>query len=148
MVVLFFILPLVPVFFAGNILAGYVSVPISFSSAVFCGLAVYFLLVVVAYLMILLRFSFTSFVVTRNEITIASGIINRRFKSISFDQVQDIDITINILKRLFGLGEINIWTASQSQTGSGLPEPGATLVLNPKDAEWLKNFILDNRPGA
>ena len=86
--------------------------------------------------------------VTNNEITISTGILLRRFKSVSFDQVQDIDITVGILKSIFGLGDINIWTASQSQTGNGLPKSDGALTLGSKDAEWLKNFILDNRPGA
>ena len=148
LVILFFVVPLVPICWAVSFFGPYVDLPFSFAGAVQIGIGIYLLLVVIAYLMILLRFAFTSFTVTNNQITIASGIITRRFKSISFDQVQDVDITIGIVKFFFGLGDINIWTASQSQAGGGLAQPGATLTLRPKDAEWLKNFILDNRPGA
>ncbi|MFA6376526.1 MAG: PH domain-containing protein [Candidatus Paceibacterota bacterium] len=148
LVILFFVLPLVPIYWAISILGGYIDIPLSFAGIAQIGIGIYFLLVVIAYLIILLRFSFTSFIVTNNQITIATGIINRRFKSISFDQVQDVDITIGILKYLFGLGDINIWTASQSQTGGSFPNPSATLVINSKDAKWLKDFILDNRPEA
>lgn len=148
LVLLYFILPLVPIFFAVSLLGEYAAIPAQFAGMVWGALGFYFLLVVIAYLMILLRLSFTSFVVTDNEITIESGIITQRHKSISFDQVQDTDITIDIFKLFFRLGDMNIWTASQSQAGDGLPKPSATLALDSKDAEWLKDFILDNRPGA
>jgi len=148
LVILFFVVPLIPICWAVSFLDSYIDIPSSFGAIVQLGIGIYLLLVAIAYLMILLCFAFTSFAVTDNQITIASGIITRRFKSISFDQVQDVDITIGIFKFFFGLGDINIWTASQSQAGGGLAQPGAALTLRAKDAEWLKNFILDNRPGA
>ncbi len=147
-VILYFVLPLALIAIAGFFASKYIVIPGIIAHYLWIALAVYLLLIIIGYLLILLRYAFTTFVVTNNEITIATGILLRRFKSVSFDQVQDIDITMGVLKSIFGLGDMNIWTASQSQTGNGLPRSDAMLTLESKDAEWLKNFILDNRPGA
>lgn len=147
-VFLYFVLPLAPIAVAVFVASKYIAIPGSAAYSLWAALAVYSLLIIIGYLLILLRYAFTTFVVTNNEITISTGILLRRFKSVSFDQVQDIDITVGILKSIFRLGDMNIWTASQSQIGNGLPRSDAMLTLDSKDAEWLKNFILDNRPGA
>ena len=86
------------------------------------------------------------FIVENDKITINSGVIIRRSKSIPFDKVQNVENVGGILLRLFGLSRVNIWTSSPEQIQVNKKEttyrPDGRLELNTPDAEWLKNFIL------
>ncbi|HUV80994.1 MAG TPA: PH domain-containing protein [Patescibacteria group bacterium] len=87
-----------------------------------------------------------SFIVEDNKITINSGIIIKKSKSIPFTIIQNVDNVQGILHRVFGLSKVNIWTSSPEQItahkGSTTHKPDGSLDLFVKDSDWLKNFIL------
>lgn len=93
-----------------------------------------------------LYYNLLTFIVENEKITINSGIIIKRSKSIPFNQVQNVDIVRGLLHRLFGLCKINIWTSSVGQIQFSKKEatrrPDGTLDINTSDGKWLKNFIL------
>jgi len=99
------------------------------------------------FLYTLFYYSFISFVVEKNKLTINSGIIIKKSKSIAFDKVQNISNVRGLLCRLFGLSLFKIWTASPSQIKIGNEKteirPDGALWLDYSDSEWLRNFILD-----
>lgn len=79
-----------------------------------------------------------SFIVKNNEITINSGIIHKKSKTLLFQSVQTVNIETSLSKKLFGLSELEIWTASPAQSRG---EADVTLILETKDAEQLKDII-------
>jgi uncharacterized membrane protein YdbT with pleckstrin-like domain len=99
------------------------------------------------FLYISIYYSFITFVVDDNKLTINSGIIIKISKSIAFDKVQNVSSIQSLLCRLFGLSILRIWTASPSQIEirreRSENRPDGILWLNYSDSEWLKNFILD-----
>ena len=101
------------------------------------------------FLYLMLFYNSFTFVVEDNKITINSGIITKRSKSIPFSIIQDVDNVSGILHRVFGLSEVNIWTSSPEQVqvykGSTTHKPEGSLDLIAEDGDWLKNFILDKR---
>lgn len=92
---------------------------------------------------LLLLYNSITFIVETNRITLNYGIIIKRSKSVSFDKVQSVENVKGVFKRIFGLSDVNIWTASPEQIGKkGLHKPDLTLELLVKDADWLRSFIL------
>ena len=95
-----------------------------------------------------------SFIVSEHSITINSGVILRNSNTIDFSKIQNIDNMRGPLQMLFGLTNVNIWTASMNQIsfsnrGGGRSRPEAFLPLTKEDAEWLRNYIAgQTRPAA
>jgi uncharacterized membrane protein YdbT with pleckstrin-like domain len=93
-----------------------------------------------------LDYNSINFIVEENKITINSGIIMKRSKSIPFGSIQHITNVSGIFRRLFGLSTVYIWTSSPSQIHISRGESGnrasGILELEKADGEWLKNFIL------
>jgi len=92
----------------------------------------------------LLLYRSISFIVEDGRITINSGIITKKSKVIPFNKIQNVNCVRGLLIRIFGLSVVNIWTASPSQININAKKPDGVLILTVDDAEWLKNFIINN----
>lgn len=118
------------------------TVPFSWMTGLVSGFGL--LLGACAYIYLLLYFHFFSFVVEDKKITINSGIIIKRSKTISFDQIQSVDNVRGILAQVFGLTKTNIWTSSPQQinlqSGQSQNLPDVSIILLREDGDWLKNF--------
>jgi uncharacterized membrane protein YdbT with pleckstrin-like domain len=101
------------------------------------------------FLYLLLWYECFNFIIEENKITINSGIIIKRSKSIPFGTIQKVENIQGIMHRLFGLSRINIWTSSPEQIrthkGTSIHRPDGRLDLLLEDGEWLNNFILDKQ---
>lgn len=98
------------------------------------------------FLYLLLYYNSFSFILEDNKITINSGVIIKRSKSIPFNIIQNVENVRGILHRIFGLSKVDIWTSSPEQIraykGSTTHKPDGSLDLVVEDGDWLKNFIL------
>jgi len=101
------------------------------------------------FLYLLLYYNAFSFVIEENKITINSGVIIKKSRSIPFNAVQNVENVRGILRRMFGLSTVKIWTSSPEQIkvykGTASHKPDATIELTIEDGEWLKNFILGKK---
>ena len=115
--------------------------PIIWILIIFIGLPLYFYL--------LLFYNSFNFIVEDNKITLNSGVIIKKSKSIPYAIIQNIENVRGLLHRIFGLSRVNIWTSSPEQIkaykGSTTHKPDGDLDLIIDDGEWLKNFILDKK---
>jgi uncharacterized membrane protein YdbT with pleckstrin-like domain len=95
-----------------------------------------------------------SFIVADQSITINSGVVVKRSKTIDFNKVQNVNNVRGPLQMIFGLAQVDLWTASQDQisfstvsygngrTGTRMQaKPEGRLYLLKQDAEDLKNVI-------
>jgi len=100
-------------------------------------------------LWLLLDYACISYVISEHMITINSGILIKRSKSIPFAGVQNINNSRDPISMIFGISKINIWTASPSQiqinNGNSENAPSGLLLLRDDDAVWLKDYILKNK---
>ncbi len=94
-------------------------------------------------LWLLLDYACTSFVVAEKTLTINSGILIKKSKSIPFDSVQNINNSRGLIAMMFGVSKINIWTSSVAQihinNGNSDNRPSGSLLIARSDAEWLKD---------
>jgi len=101
------------------------------------------------YLYFLFIYDATKFVVGENKITINSGIFIKKSKSVAFSGIQNVENVKGILRQMFGLSTVKIWTSSPSQIKISKSEsehmPDGMLILEDSDADWLKNYILDKQ---
>jgi len=121
--------------------------PTIFWHPLFWILTIFFGLPIFVYL--LLFYNSFNFIVEDNKITINSGIIIKKSKSIPFSIIQNVENVRGLLHRIFSLSRVNIWTSSPEQIkvykGSTTHKPDGDLDLVVDDGEWLKNFILDKK---
>ncbi|MDF1496972.1 MAG: PH domain-containing protein [Patescibacteria group bacterium] len=90
-----------------------------------------------------------SYNVEEDKITINKGILFKKSKTIAYHSIQNINILKGPLQSLAGISSINIWTASPGQQlgHHNHDTPGkadGSLLLNTTDANWLRDFILNN----
>lgn len=79
-----------------------------------------------------------SYVIEKDQITISRGIIIKSSNTINYNLVTNIAIERNVFCRIMGLSNVFLITANTFS--------GGVLLLNKDNAEWLKNYILNNRP--
>lgn len=84
--------------------------------------------------------------VMENSITVNSGILFRQYETVPFDRIQVIDNERGPLLWLFGLTELEIWTASPDQLSiageHSSARPDATIILSRETAEALKAHMI------
>ena len=66
--------------------------------------------------LIFLRYYRFRYRITRTEIIIQSGIINRQHRSIPIERIQNIEIEQSVLPRIFGTAKVKIETAGSAKT--------------------------------
>lgn len=68
------------------------------------------------------------------------GVFNKKYASIPYDRIQNVDISRTLLQRIFGISEIRIQTAGQSGKVSA---EGRLPGLSRNDAEDLREKLLE-----
>ena len=76
-----------------------------------------------------------------------SGIINKKYVTIPFDRIQNVDINRGIISRFFGLSDISIQTAGSSAVmgrygASGVGGEGYLPGLSKETAEQLRDELI------
>ncbi len=84
----------------------------------------------------LLRWFFTHFILTNRKLILSSGILNKSFKVIPLDQVNDISGSQNVWERIFNYGDLVIESAG---------EFGQQPFTNIGDPKKVRSQILEQR---
>lgn len=80
---------------------------------------------------------------TPNEIKLERGIIWKRYSSIPYERVQNVDITRGILARIIGFSTLNIQTAGYHYAGKGGSfSEGYIPAVSIKKAEETRDFLM------
>jgi uncharacterized membrane protein YdbT with pleckstrin-like domain len=80
---------------------------------------------------------------TSNELKLERGIIWKKYSTIPFERVQNIDIKRGILARIIGFSTLNIQTAGYHYTGnSGAISEGYIPAVSVEEAEKIRDFLV------
>ena len=96
----------------------------------------------------LVNFRSLSYVLTDKSISISSGVLFRNSCTIRFDRIQDVRLLRDPLHLLLGLRSVAIWTASPDQRIGNSKRPDGLLVLEPEQADWLRDYLSDPTAGG
>jgi membrane protein YdbS with pleckstrin-like domain len=88
-----------------------------------------------------LRYRWSSFLLTDKSISIHRGVVLQSSTTVRFDRIQDVDTRRDPLHLLLGLTAVAIWTASLDQRAGRTNRPDGWLLLNSDDADWLKQYL-------
>jgi putative membrane protein len=85
------------------------------------------------------RWFTTTYRVTEDQVSVRSGLLRRRVRSVNRDRVRTVDISAHFLHRLLGLSRVSV--------GTGRGQNGLRLnSLRADDAIRLRRELLDRRP--
>jgi membrane protein YdbS with pleckstrin-like domain len=67
----------------------------------------------------LLSYNNTSYGMTNKRVMVRTGFIGTDFKSIDYDKISDIEVTVNVIERAFNVGTIKFFSG-RTQTDDGI----------------------------
>lgn len=101
--------------------------------------------VVIAEIFIHLSYKNWKYEFTKESLKIEKGVIVKRYKSIPYERIQNVDITRGIIARIIGFSTIDIQTAGYSAYGAygtrGISE-GHIPAVSPENAEKIREFLV------
>lgn len=97
-------------------------------------------LAVLSYMYIRLKYHFYRYELTDTGFKKELGILSKRYVSIPYDRIQNIDIRRGWLARLMGLSSLQIHTAGVGGVSTG---EGILPALSKEVAEQLRDEVLD-----
>ena len=86
---------------------------------------------------------------TKDSLKIEKGVIIKKYKSIPYARIQNVDITRGIVARIIGFSTIDIQTAGYSMASAqsgGLSE-GHIPAVSIKEAEKIRTFLIKKISG-
>lgn len=82
-----------------------------------------------------LPFTFTKYTVKEDIITVNSGLLKTAENDCYMYKVQDVELNVSLIQRIFGLGTVKCYTGDTTDS--------VLLLENIKNAKVIKDFILD-----
>ncbi|HEY0532572.1 MAG TPA: PH domain-containing protein [Actinoplanes sp.] len=90
-----------------------------------------------------LRYFTTSYRITPAHVQVRRGLLRRRTLTVPRDRIRTVDVTSNVLHRIFGLARVTVGTGQTDKKNDGVKLDG----LNAADAENLHRELL-HRPAV
>lgn len=107
-------------------------------------LLVFIILVLVSYICAQLSYRFYKYKLIENEYMAERGIIWKRYVSIPYNRIQNVDIYRGVIDRLLGLSDLQIHTAGYSSIGAdSLGSEGRLPGILCEEAEVLRNKLIN-----
>ncbi len=82
-----------------------------------------------------LPFTFTKYTVKEDIITVNSGFLKTAENDCYMYKVQDVELNVSLVERIFGMGTIKCYTGDTTDS--------ILLIEHVKNAKEIKDFILD-----
>lgn len=111
---------------------------------------IFFLVImIISFLAAKLTYHFYKYDLTENEYKAERGIIWKRYISIPYERIQNVDIHRGILDRLFGLSDLQIHTAGYGAAGgmSKRGSEGRLPGIGRKEAELVREELVKRARG-
>ena len=95
------------------------------------------------YLWAVLSYRFWGYELTKNSLKIEKGVIWKKYISIPYQRIQNVDIYRGVLARILGLSDLQVQTAGYSAPGKqGMATEGRLPGLDTKVAEDLRDKLV------
>ena len=97
-----------------------------------------FVLVLVSWIWAKLAYQYWNYELTENSLKIEKGVIWKKYISIPYDRIQNIDIHRGVFARILKLSDLQVQTAGYSHSQPGIASEGRLPGLDPLIAEELR----------
>ena len=105
--------------------------------------------VIFCYILAKLTYRFWRYQLTEDAVKIEKGVIWKKYISIPYERVQNVDIYRGILARILGLSDLHIQTAGYSgYRRHGIGTEGRLPGLDPQIAEQLREELIKKVKGT
>ena len=88
-----------------------------------------------------LRYFTTSFRITPTHVQVRRGLLRRRVLTVPRDRIRSVDVTSNVLHRIFGLARVTVGTGRTDMKSDGVKLDGLSAAA----AENLHRELLDRK---
>jgi uncharacterized membrane protein YdbT with pleckstrin-like domain len=90
-----------------------------------------------------LSYKFWRYEFTPQNLKIEKGIVWKKYSSIPYERVQNVDLQRGIFARMFGFSSLNIQTAGYSAGPRGMPTAEGSLpAVSLEDGEKIREFLM------
>ncbi len=103
-------------------------------------------ILILSYIWARLSYRYYRYELTENGFKKELGVILKKYVTIPYDRIQNVDIYRGILDRILGLSDLNIQTAGMSsvgRSGRGVFAEGRLPGLSKEDAEKLRDELIN-----
>lgn len=104
------------------------------------------LLIIISEIFVRLDYKNWKYEFTSDSLKIERGVIVKRYKSIPYDRIQNIDITRGVFARMLGFSTIDIQTAGYSvaygNSSSASGSEGHLPAVSVEGAEKIREFLM------
>ncbi len=122
--------------------AGGPTISVGVGQAITVFLVVFVTILIIAFVVAKLTYHFYKFELTDGEYKAERGIIWKRYISIPYGRIQNVDIYRGLLSRMLGLSDLDIQTAGYSSAASGASE-GKLPGLGTQEAEEVRAVLIE-----
>ncbi len=118
----------------------------------FIGILLLLIIIFVSFCYIWSRLTYRFFKYELSDIAlkIEKGVIYKKYISIPYERIQNVDIYRGLLSRILGLSDVHIQTAGYGSSVSkrGISTEGRLPALDPKKAEELREKLIQQIRGT
>ena len=105
--------------------------------------------IVICYIWAKLAYRFWRYEITEDAVKIEKGVIWKKYVSIPYERIQNVDIYRGLIARILGLSDLHIQTAGYSGYGRyGAGTEGRFPGLDTKVAEQLREELVKRAKGT
>lgn len=116
-----------------------------------CVIVVFIFYILFCYIWARLTYRFWRYQLTDNTLKIERGVIWKKYISIPFGRIQNVDIYRGVWARIFGLSDLQVQTAGYAAAPGkhgGFRSEGRLPGLDPKVAEQLREQLIRKIKGG
>lgn len=87
----------------------------------------------------------TLYAYSNRRLLLRSGVVGTRFKSIDYDRIQELDVTVGIFERFFGVGTVRAYAGRSSARGARLYDQFVSIADPYAVYRAIKGVELDGK---
>lgn len=112
-------------------------------------IVLFIIFLVVSYILSTLTYKYWKYQLTDTAVSVEKGIIWKKYISIPYDRIQNVDIYRGVLARLMGLSDLQIQTAGYAgDPKHGSSSEGRLPGLGVEEAKALRDTLLQKVKGS
>jgi len=129
----------IPIFFIDSSIS---SDPYTSMKVIWSVIGVFLLVMLLAWIWAKLSYRYYKYELREDGFRKESGVIFKKYVTVPYDRIQNVDINRGLLARMLGLSDLQIQTAGYSQPMKGMSSEGRLPGISHTEAELLRDELI------